>query len=110
MKVKYKFKTKPYKHQQECLERSWYKENYALFMEMGTGKTKTTIDNIGYLYLKKRINAALIVAPKSVYTVWRNEIDTHLPTEIDRSMFAWKVDKPKQYKKFFLEINIETNC
>ena len=96
---KYPYKTKPYEHQRQALAESADRTTYALFMEMGTGKTKTTIDNIGYLFFKKRIDSALIVAPKSVYTVWRNEIDTHLPTEIDRSIFAWKVDKPKQYKK-----------
>ena len=115
MVAKYKFKTEPFDHQRKALEACWNKESFALFMEMGTGKTKTTIDNIGYLYLKKRIDAALIVAPKSVYTVWKNEIETHLPSEIERSVFAWKVDKPKQYKKFltqkdkmkFFLINVE---
>ena len=43
-------------------------------MEMGTGKTKTTIDNIGYLNLKKQLKAALIIAPKSVYSVWKKRI------------------------------------
>ena len=84
-------------------------------MEMGTGKTKTTIDNIGYLFLKKRIDSALIVAPKSVYTVWKNEIETHLPEEIDKLIYAWKVDKPKALKNFitkkgplkFFLINVE---
>jgi len=101
--MNYKFKTKPYAHQMTALEKSWNRETFAYFMEMGTGKTKTTIDNIGYLYLKKRVNAALIVAPKSVYTVWKNEIEAHLPDEIPRSIFAWKVNKPKQYKKFITE-------
>ena len=48
-------------------------------MEMGTGKTKTTIDNIGYLNLKKQLKAALIIAPKSVYSVWKKELNVHLP-------------------------------
>ena len=39
-KMNYKFKTKPYKHQLTALEKSWNKETYAYFMEMGTGKTK----------------------------------------------------------------------
>ena len=38
--MNYKFKTKPYKHQMTALEKSWNRENYAYFMEMGTGKTK----------------------------------------------------------------------
>ena len=46
----YKFKTKPYAHQLTALEKSWNKENYAYFMEMGTGKTKVLIDNVAMLY------------------------------------------------------------
>ena len=114
-KWKYPYKTQPYEHQRKALAESADRTTYALFMEMGTGKTKTTIDNIAYLYLKKRIDSALIVAPKSVYTVWKNEIDTHLPDSIERIVYAWKVDKPKKLQpfvvkkgllKFFL-INVE---
>ena len=36
----YRFKTKPYEHQLVALEKSWDKEEYAYFMEMGTGKSK----------------------------------------------------------------------
>ena len=35
-----------------ALEKSWQKKVYALFMEMGTGKTKVAIDNIAMLYDK----------------------------------------------------------
>ena len=111
---KYPYKTKPYEHQRQALAASADKVTYAYFMEMGTGKTKTTIDNIGYLHLKGKLDAALIVAPKSVYTVWKNEILTHLPDEIKRVVFAWKVDKPKHFLKFmmsdalkFFLINVE---
>ena len=41
--MNYKFKTKPYAHQLTALEKSWNKESYAYFMEMGTGKTKVLI-------------------------------------------------------------------
>ena len=46
----YRFKTKPFQHQLDALEQSWNKEVWALFMEMGTGKTKVCIDNIAILY------------------------------------------------------------
>ena len=39
-------------HQLTALEKSWNKENYAYFMEMGTGKTKVLIDNMSMLYDK----------------------------------------------------------
>ena len=99
-KWKYPYKTQPYEHQRKALAESADRTTYALFMEMGTGKTKTTIDNIGYLYLKKRIDAALIVAPKSVYTVWRNEIDTHLPTEIEDLCLPGKWINQNNIKNF----------
>ena len=46
----YKFKTEPFDHQRKVLEDSWSEEFYALFMEMGTGKSKVAIDTIGMLY------------------------------------------------------------
>ena len=65
-KMNYKFKTKPYKHQLTALEKSWNRETYAYFMEMGTGKTKVLIDNAAMLYDKGKIDGVLIVAPKGV--------------------------------------------
>ena len=53
---KYPYKTKPYEHQRNALNQSAEKTEWAYFMEMGTGKTKVTIDNIAYLYLQRKIN------------------------------------------------------
>ena len=46
----YKFKSKPYKHQFDVWLRSRDEENFALFMEMGTGKSKVAIDTFAYIY------------------------------------------------------------
>ena len=48
----YKYKSKPFAHQNKALEMSWDKEVFAYFMEMGTGKSKVLIDNIAMLYNK----------------------------------------------------------
>ena len=89
--MNYKFKTKPYTHQITALEKSWNKEVFAYFMEMGTGKSKVLIDNIAMLYDKGKINGALIVAPKGVYQNWFNgELPTHLPDHIDKKMVLWR--------------------
>ena len=66
---------------------------------MGTGKTKVTIDNMSYLFFQRKITAALIIAPKSVYTIWETEIDTHMPDVLKKSIFKWNIDKPKDYYK-----------
>jgi len=94
---KYPYKTKPYEHQRNALNDSAEKTQWAYFMEMGTGKTKVTIDNLAYLYLKKNIQSVLVIAPKSVYTVWESEIKTHLPKEIQYKIYKWNISKPKEY-------------
>ena len=94
---KYPYKTKPYDHQRAALNSSANENQWAYFMEMGTGKTKVTIDNFAYLYFKNKINAVLIIAPKSVYTIWENEIETHIPNDIKYKIFKWNIDKPKDY-------------
>ena len=94
---KYPYKTKPYEHQRNALNESSEKTQWAYFMEMGTGKTKVTIDNLAYLYLKNQIKSVLVIAPKSVYTVWETEIETHLPKEIKYKIYKWNISKPKEY-------------
>jgi hypothetical protein len=78
--LKYKFKTKPFKHQYDVFLKSKDREAYALFMEQGTGKSKVIIDNIAYLYRQGKINCAIISAPKGVYRNWvASEFKTHMP-------------------------------
>ena len=85
----YQFKTKPYNHQYKTLEQSYDKDNYALFLEMGLGKSKILIDNIGILFQAKKISGVVIVAPKGVLDNWSiNEIERHLPDDIARESHA----------------------
>jgi len=46
----------------------------ALLMEMGTGKTITTISVLGALYNAGKIKRALIIAPLSIVGVWQEEL------------------------------------
>jgi len=99
--MNYKFKTKPYAHQLTALEKSWNKENYAYFMEMGTGKTKVLIDNVAMLYDKGKIDGVLIIAPKGVVKTWyEQELPTHLPNHIENVSVLWQpnITKTQQEK------------
>jgi len=99
--MNYKFKLKPYKHQLTALEKSWNKETYAYFMEMGTGKTKVLIDNMSMLYDKGKIDGALIIAPKGVIKTWyEQELPTHLPDHIENVTVLWQsnITKGQQEK------------
>ncbi len=98
--MNYKFKTKPYKHQLNALKKSWNKENFAYFMEMGTGKTKVLIDNLAMLYDKGKVDAALIIAPKGVVKTWyEQEIPTHLPNHIENVMILWQANITKKQQE-----------
>ena len=102
--MKYKFKTKPYAHQLIALEKSWNKETFAYFMEMGTGKTKVLIDNMSMLYDKGKIDGALIIAPKGVIGTWyKQEIPNHLPSHIETVSVMWQSLINKKQKN-----NLET--
>ena len=107
----YRFKTKPYGHQLDALKASHDKKNYALFCEMGTGKSKILLDNIAMLYDKGKINGALIVAPKGVYKNWIDqEIPTHLPDHIQCRTFQWVApsSRTKEDKELLSQLYEET--
>ena len=108
--MNYKFKLKPYKHQMTALEKSWNKETYAYFMEMGTGKTKVLIDNMSMLYDKGKIDGALIIAPKGVVKTWyEQELPTHLPNHIENVTILWQSHiTKKQQEKLESLFEIET--
>ncbi len=71
----YQWKTKPYEHQETALKNSCFSEYYALYMEMGTGKSKVVVDTMALLFEAGHIDTVLILAPKGVYDNWiRSEI------------------------------------
>lgn len=87
---KYRFLTKPYKHQIEGLAKAIRHRSYGLFWEPGTGKSKTAIDYAAYLFQTGQIKAVLVIAPLSTAGVWAGadglggEIRKHLPTSVKR--------------------------
>ena len=96
----YEPKTKPYAHQTDAWTASWDKRYWALFCEIGTGKTKITIDTMGALYEAGRIDAALILAPKGVFDNWvTTEIPVHLPDRIPHQIMRWQPNITNRYRE-----------
>ena len=86
------FKTEPYKHQKEVFDLFKDRDFHALFLEMGTGKTKVAIDIASYLYLEERITAVLLIAPNGVHYQWYSEqLPEHSP--IPYYSFLWDSKK-----------------
>lgn len=104
----FEFKTTPYDHQRKALSDSWAAEYYALFMEMGTGKSKVAVDNMAILYEIGKIKAALVIAPKGVYDNWvQGEIPTHLPDRIERQVMRWQPQKTQKYERELREFILD---
>lgn len=99
------FKTKPYDHQLKALQESWKKEEFALLMDMGTGKSKVLIDTIAALYDAGKIDSAVILAPKGVYKNWvGKELPTHMPEHIEVKTAYWASPLSKGHKDAIREI------
>lgn len=96
----FKFKTKPYAHQEQAFDLMKDRESFALIADMGTGKSKMLLDNAAYLYNKGEIDALLVLAPSGVHQNWViNEIPTHLalPTHMYAAA-AWNSAMRKEDK------------
>lgn len=80
----FEFKTKPLDHQLRVWDESKDKPYYAVFWEMGLGKSKLMIDTIVWLYLNQEIDGAIIVGDKGNYMNWvHEEIPKHISDTID---------------------------
>ena len=90
MTVKYNFKLKPFEHQLAALRNGMQRKEFGYFMEMGTGKSKVLIDNMGMLYLDGQIDFALVLAPKGVYRNWvTKEIPEHMSDDVPHRVVRW---------------------
>jgi len=105
---KYKFFTEPYAHQREAFEASVEAKVFALLLDMGTGKTKVTLDTTGFLFKKNLIELVLVVAPKGVIANWVPEIEAHLPPEIEREVVLWNPSLSKQRKDELNELHTKS--
>ena len=100
MTVKYNYKLKPFDHQRKALEEGWHRQEFGLFMEMGTGKSKVLIDNLGLLFLNGQINFALVLAPKGVYRNWvAKEIPEHMSNDIPHRVIRWVASPNKRQQE-----------
>lgn len=79
----YKHKHSPLKHQLDIWRETKEREYYALYHEMGCGKSKIIVDTVAWLYLQGKIDTVVIVAKKGEYTNWKyNEIPEHMPADV----------------------------
>lgn len=88
------FKTTPYTHQAETFALSRDEPVWAMFLEMGCGKTKISLDSIAHLWLTRKVDVVLVIAPKGVHSQWiLEETPTHLPDVVPRRLFELSLNR-----------------
>lgn len=75
--MKLPIKAKPYEHQKIAfkfaLEKLESNNCCALLMDMGLGKSLTSIAIVGQLYQENKIQKVLVICPSSIISVWNDE-------------------------------------
>jgi len=96
----FRFKTKPFRLQEEAFFKARGREFFGYIMEMGTGKTKVCLDDIASLYAEGKIDRAVIIAPNGVQDQWAVEqVPRHLPDWVEHESLVY-ISKSKETKKF----------
>ena len=107
----YQFGTVPYQHQKEALTfallqfdnslRYNVSTGMALFMEMGTGKTKTIIDIAGIMHESKLVKSVLVIVPLSIIDTWIEQLRQHSGREyVVHSLIGGKSKREKALDAF----------
>ncbi len=101
-------KAHPYEHQRQAFEFACRlfdqtghdppsSRGVALLMEMGTGKSLTTVAVAGRLFLESKVERMLIVAPLSILGVWQEEFRKF--ADFEYSLIVLKGSESKKIKK-----------
>jgi len=94
----YTFKTTPRPYQLKGLDHAWNKSTFAFYMDMGTGKTKTSLDLFAAYFMDAKVDRVLIVTKFSTRKNWEREVLIHCPMECDTMILD--TGKPKAFEEW----------
>lgn len=84
------FRREPYSVQRQAFALGRGKEFFGYFMEMGLGKTFTTICDAFDLHMKGEINTVIVLAPNGVHEQWVEEqLPEHAPEGVPYEAFTY---------------------
>lgn len=96
----YPFRLTPYRHQLDYFTKHKHEQAFAIYAEMGLGKSFMLIANAAWLYDNGHIDGVLIVAPKGLYLNWVDkELPTHMPEHIQTIVAAWSASPRKEERE-----------
>jgi len=109
----YSHKHNPFPDQFNAIHKAYKNNQFALYMRMGSGKSKAAIDIATAAFYERLIDAVVVVCPNAVKPVWLgNEIDTHsacpvLKVDVD-SGFDGSLVPVSQQRLTWLVVGVES--
>lgn len=114
------FRKPPFEHQKKALVLGRDLPAFAYFMDQGTGKTKTLIDDACHNWRQERIEALVVFAPNDVKTNWvawpgmleegeTDAVDDHLPPDVKAIKGLWISNATAGQAKFWREFEDRIN-
>ena len=98
-----------WQHQKEGVRRAIHQRDFALFFDLGTGKTCTTVNILRHHYTaQKRVMRTLILAPIIVVDNWKREFKAHSKIPQDRILTLTASGK-KRAEQFAVAIKENSN-
>ena len=92
----YQSRRPPRAKQAEALKEIAGRENFALLMEMRTGKSKVIIDD----WAAGGIEDILVIAPAGAYLPWAQALRDELPPDYEYSIYIWRSSKREPAEEF----------
>lgn len=93
--------TKMYEHQERAFSFIQDLDHFALFMEMGTGKSRVIVEKTLQLYRKGDIDCILLISPNAVKPQWVEEqFPLHYPNK-DWNGYVWDGAHSKKSQEAF---------
>lgn len=102
------YKVQPWAHQLEAIQRAVMLPHYALFFEMGAGKTMTVINILRHKYTFMGRLRTIIFCPPIVIPNWLNEWKVH--SNIPSKEIIPLVGSGEKRLKTFLEHSVKGPC
>lgn len=94
----YPFKRPPRKHQIAALNKGYSRNAFAFFMDMQTGKSKTSIDCVAAHRMEGHIQAVLILTKRTLRGNWLNSLHDDCP--IPFLAHLPETDNKRQFENF----------
>jgi SNF2 family DNA or RNA helicase len=89
------FKTVPMQHQKIALSLGVSRLAFAYLMDMGTGKTWVTINDMAIQWRDNKVDICIVLAPNSVCDQWVEQIEQHCPSDVPVIAGRW-VSSPRK--------------